>query len=472
MFKLTGFSALLPILVFRAVYAFDFSGFEADFVDSVSDVNERTPKEVLAIYKAAAKRMTADQKKAFLIRDCLGKTFTLSQLIPDSAERSRIMAGKEEDLSFTGDPSRAVCNQVLAENPLLIDPNVLAMNDVVEKFLGAKAKGTPCDLKILYEKQLAKIEEEKAEKKKNRRSKIDLFTMPESMKMEIQLISGAEGGSFGENGKAVLSYEHKGKKVEMPVDMEGRGAYRRALCRTFPPIKLILPKEGKSKLFDHADRDMKLVTHCHLAANEVENKKVLREYAVYRILEASGLMHFKAQLVEMTYKNAEGTVVTQGPAIFIENRKDAYSRFTDKEGKVLEPYSYSIESLSLAEGIAMNSDWSIGHNTRAIDPENKIYLPYDFDLTQWVRTGRASLPLLSYKSGHGGFGYKFKSYITREKGQQVLKTVTAHRQDILDSVANGPLGEEDKRNFTEDLTKLLDELAAAVLPPVAEPFSN
>jgi hypothetical protein len=156
------------------------------------------------------------------------------------------------------------------------------------------------------------------------------------MKADFPKFSGPDGQQ-GHPWPTKLSYMDHGKKVELDVELEKRGAGRAGWCK-FGPLKIILKhkkKEGeegedhhklKGTVFDHTDRSMKLINHCQSQmlgpADGNWNSVVMTEYALYKVMEAAGLPTFSTRLAHVKFLNLDGSNFNEGYMFFLESADD------------------------------------------------------------------------------------------------------------------------------------------------------
>ena len=186
-----------------------------------------------------------------------------------------------------------------------------------------------------------------------------------------------------------------GTETEIGLQIRTRGHSRRKpeVC-SFAPLRLEFQRElmGGTPLARH--RAIKLGAHCR-DVNEFE-QYVLREYAVYKILNILTPHSFRARLAKATYIDAASKrVLEQKYAMFIEDDDDVAKRLegriSDAKGTIfrrLDPETLTI--VTLFEFMIGNTDMSISaqHNFRLVEtPAGKLYpVPYDFDYSGLVDT--------------------------------------------------------------------------------------
>ena len=186
----------------------------------------------------------------------------------------------------------------------------------------------------------------------------------------------------------------KGRDKNIPVKISVRGGYRSVLC-DHKPLKIEISKEvdKTGTLFQRADNEFKIVRGCQ--SKDPENqKKVLREYQQYRLLECMGPPQLKVRLFWSDLLNSEGLAKNKSYGFFIESPKDARQRCA-KDSLVLtkeEAFKQNLPGslnatflLNLSENILSHSYITeIGdHNSKKIilKDQRDVLIPYDFDLS-------------------------------------------------------------------------------------------
>ena len=192
--------------------------------------------------------------------------------------------------------------------------------------------------------------------------------------------------------RASVIYNLGGANQEIPLKIKTRGNFRRSAsnCK-LPPLLLNFRKNNhpKNSLF-YGQNKLKLVTSC-----KGENL-VIQEYLVYRLYNLLTPYSFKAQLVNVTYKDADkDEIINQSYGILLENEKDMAVR---NEALILSKLHVNPQSIQRKKFLKMavfeyligNTDWSIQYqqNIKLIQtsPSNlPISIPYDFDHAGIVR---------------------------------------------------------------------------------------
>lgn len=122
--------------------------------------------------------------------------------------------------------------------------------------------------------------------------------------------------------------EGDGRNIEVSVGLRTRGNYRRDKKNcSFPPVRLnFRTSELDGTVFEKQDK-LKLVTHCQDRSDRYE-QTVVREYLVYRMLNALTDLSYQARLARITYTDTESKRHRTTYAILIEH-KERFSKRTD-----------------------------------------------------------------------------------------------------------------------------------------------
>jgi len=206
--------------------------------------------------------------------------------------------------------------------------------------------------------------------------------------------------------------------------------------------------EVKGTIFD-GQKTLKLVSHCN---NEDDYEQyILREYAVYRVMNLLTPMSFRARLARPSYVQAKVGDAGHADAtagarpfatrlgIFIEDQDDVARRAEARVMEIprvlfkdLEPDPLSL--VMVFEYMISNTDFSIYalHNVKLLRTQDrKVYVvPYDFDLSGLVHTSYA-LP----SPGIGQLTVRDRVYRgpcrPQAEIEPVLERFTARKDDIL-----------------------------------------
>lgn len=199
---------------------------------------------------------------------------------------------------------------------------------------------------------------------------------------------------------ATLRYAVGNDTGSISVKLKTRGIFRLKTC-SFPPIRVDFPKHKvEGTLFAGQDR-LKLVTHCF--GDRTAERNLLREYSLYRALNAVTDTSLRVRLAHVTYVDSarHDTIVRYG--FFIES-DSALARRLDAvpvlANNVYDPIvqASEITLVALFEYLIGNLDWSVwGRHNIVILQENKepkplLAVPYDFDFSGAVNAPYASPP--------------------------------------------------------------------------------
>jgi hypothetical protein len=208
----------------------------------------------------------------------------------------------------------------------------------------------------------------------------------------------------------LLTFDGPGGPTLLHVKLRPRGHFRRrATSCEFIPVRVEFEKaEVKGTIFD-GQKTLKLVTHCN--NDKVYEQYILREYAVYRVMNLLTPMSFRARLAHPSYVQGKpGDAVRADSAgaakpfqtrigMFIEDQDDVARR---AEARVMEIPRVTFKELEqdplsvvmVFEYMIGNTDFSIFalHNVKLLRTQDrKVYVvPYDFDLSGLVHTSYAA----------------------------------------------------------------------------------
>jgi hypothetical protein len=195
-----------------------------------------------------------------------------------------------------------------------------------------------------------------------------------------------------------ISYvDDTGATVQVDVGLRTRGNYRRQMrvC-PFAPIRLNFDKsDTKGTLFRKQDK-MKLVTHCRNSSNRYE-QLVLKEYLVYRIMNALSDYSFRVRLLRITYVDSDTPGKQQVSYGFLIEHRDRLAKRLDlghigvKSTTVTALLSEYTNLVSMFQYFVANTDFShvagepnddCCHNSELFARRGEAYyaVPYDFDM--------------------------------------------------------------------------------------------
>jgi hypothetical protein len=164
----------------------------------------------------------------------------------------------------------------------------------------------------------------------------------------------------------------------------------------FAPIRLNFDKlQTKGTLFRKQDK-MKLVTHCRNSSNRYE-QLVLKEYLVYRIMNALSDYSFRVRLLRITYVDSDTPGKQQVSYGFLIEHRDRLAKRLDlghigvKSTTVTALLSEYTNLVSMFQYFVANTDFShvagepnddCCHNSELFARRGEAYyaVPYDFDM--------------------------------------------------------------------------------------------
>ncbi|HET7456684.1 MAG TPA: hypothetical protein VFJ74_03450 [Gemmatimonadaceae bacterium] len=196
---------------------------------------------------------------------------------------------------------------------------------------------------------------------------------------------------------ATLAFvDERGAPATLPVELSTRGHFRlKPTTCGFPPLRVVFDRSKTKGTPFAGQRALKLVTHCRNGDRAYE-QYVLREYLVYKTLNALTDRSFRDRLARVTYvdpANPAKAVTAYG--YFVESEDELAARLggrvlTAKNGRFDDFDAPQMDLVSVFEYFIGNTDWSIGalHNIRivATDGGDVYPVPYDFDWSGIVHT--------------------------------------------------------------------------------------
>lgn len=263
----------------------------------------------------------------------------------------------------------------------------------------------------------AKLVEPWPDAEQTRRRRLDaesrrLFSradaLPFTLTTDFDAVNRDRDPNSSKHFPGVLTLAREGGKTDsMPVTLSARGHFRRMSrnCAAVP-LRIEFPSDRvKGTAFD-GQKSLKLVTQCR--DDKDFDQYVLREYAVYRLLNLLTPRSFRARLVRPTYVNetagkkapASGQTVTPRYGLLIEDDGDVARRM---EGRITDLPRVEFKDLDrdaltlmmLFQYMIGNTDWSIYslHNVHLIQlqrqPRLLFPVPYDFDMAGVVNASYA-----------------------------------------------------------------------------------
>jgi len=207
-------------------------------------------------------------------------------------------------------------------------------------------------------------------------------------------------GAQRKDHPATLRYGTAADTGTIDVKLRTRGIFRLRTCG-FPPIRLDLPGKKVADTPFAGEDKLKLVTHCQ--GDRSYERNLLREYALYRVLNALTDTSFRVRLAHMTYIDSarHDTVARYG--FLIESDTALAKRIVADQihsNNVYDPMtdpSY-MTLVAVFQYLIGNTDWSVWkrHNIAIFQPVAQprplIAVPYDFDFSGAVNAPYATPP--------------------------------------------------------------------------------
>lgn len=243
-----------------------------------------------------------------------------------------------------------------------------------------------------------------------RRLFADTEPFPFTLEADFKAIGKDRDPESKNDYPGLLTVDGPGGPTVLHVQLRPRGHFRRrATTCAFVPLRVEFDKtEAKATIFA-GQKTLKLVVHCN--NDDVYEQYILREYAVYRVMNLLTPMSFRARLARASYVQGKpgdpahanstggGKPFTTRFGMFIEDQEDVARRAEARVMEIprvmfkdLEPDPLSL--VMVFEYMIGNTDYSIFalHNVKLLRTEDrKVYVvPYDFDLTGLVNTSYAA----------------------------------------------------------------------------------
>ena len=237
--------------------------------------------------------------------------------------------------------------------------------------------------------------------------------------------------------KSKLIFFEKKINKEIQVSLRARGNFRRKHCY-FTPVKIKIKKSDALNTIFSDNRTLKLVLPCK--NNRDKNDNILKEFIAYKIYEIISPYYFKTRRLEVDYtnqKNKKGINYNLA-GFLIEDDDKVAKRFDGKIVKrKISPLAmddFNSVNLSFFNFLIGNTDFSSAHqhNGKLLFYEKKIIpIPYDFDLTGWVKP----------KYGLGitnrlGYSFEERNYIGFKRGKNIYSKVRNHYLRLKEKIFN------------------------------------
>ena len=256
----------------------------------------------------------------------------------------------------------------------------------------------------------------------------------------------------------IIFFEKKINK-EIQVSLRARGNFRRKHCY-FTPVKIKIKKSDALNTIFSDNRTLKLVLPCK--NNRDKNDNILKEFIAYKIYEIISLYYFKTRRLEVDYtnqKNKKGINYNLA-GFLIEDDDKVAKRFDGKIVKrKISPLAmddFNSVNLSFFNFLIGNTDFSSAHqhNGKLLFYEKKIIpIPYDFDLTGWVKP----------KYGLGitnrlGYSFEERNYIGFKRGKNIYSKVRNHYLRLKEKIFNTVELYESEFEYKKSYNLMMDYL--------------
>ena len=235
--------------------------------------------------------------------------------------------------------------------------------------------------------------------------------------------------------KTKLFFIQENKNKEIDVSVRARGNFRRKHCY-FTPVKIKIKKRDASNTIFSDNRTLKLVLPCKNERDKNDN--ILKELIAYKIYEIISPFYFKTRRLEINYTDQKRKNQKNFNLIgfFIEDDDKVAKRFDSKIIKrKISPLAmddFNSVNLSFFNFLIGNTDFSSAHqhNGKLLFYEKKIIpIPYDFDLTGWVKP--------KYGSGitnRLGYSFEERNYIGFKREKSIYSKVRNHYLTLKEKI--------------------------------------
>ena len=235
--------------------------------------------------------------------------------------------------------------------------------------------------------------------------------------------------------KTKLFFIQENKNKEIDVSVRARGNFRRKHCY-FTPVKIKIKKRDASNTIFSDNRTLKLVLPCK--NDRDKNDNILKEFIAYKIYEIISPFYFKTRRLEINYTDQKRKNQKNFNLIgfFIEDDDKVAKRFDSKIIKrKISPLAmddFNSVNLSFFNFLIGNTDFSSAHqhNGKLLFYEKKIIpIPYDFDLTGWVKP--------KYGSGitnRLGYSFEERNYIGFKREKSIYSKVRNHYLTLKEKI--------------------------------------
>ncbi|MEO0731736.1 MAG: hypothetical protein AAFZ52_02805, partial [Bacteroidota bacterium] len=257
-------------------------------------------------------------------------------------------------------------------------------------------------------------------------------------------VPGAQKSTF-------IFEDHNGQQQAWSPKVSVRGKFRRNRCE-FAPLKLDFSKKDLKAAGLAKHDKYKLVTPC--STDPKAGDLILKEYLAYRTYALLTNYHFRVQLLEITYVDADGKHPKRTETAFlIEDADEMAERYgatelEDALGRPAEAFAPAAEiSHALMQYLIGNGDWSLplARNLKIIElPDGKLApVGYDFDFSGWV-----GAPYASPSSDIGQQSIYERVYLGYAQEDKLLRQIATEyrekRRPVINLIRNSKLEDLEK----------------------------
>jgi hypothetical protein len=256
-----------------------------------------------------------------------------------------------------------------------------------------------------------------------------------------------------------LIFFEKNINKEIQVSLRARGNFRRKHCY-FTPVKIKIKKSDALNTIFSDNRTLKLVLPCK--NNRDKNDNILKEFIAYKIYEIISLYYFKTRRLEVDYTNQRNKkgINYNLVGFLIEDDDKVAKRFDGKIVKrKISPLAmddFNSVNLSFFNFLIGNTDFSSAHqhNGKLLFYKKKIIpIPYDFDLTGWVKP----------KYGLGitnrlGYSFEERNYIGFKREKNIYSKVRNHYLRLKEKIFNTVELYESEFEYKKSYNLMMDYL--------------
>ena len=272
-----------------------------------------------------------------------------------------------------------------------------------------------------------------------------------------------------------LPFVLRAEGVEHEVKVRVRGKSRLELCK-FPPLRINFKKSKTGDTVFSGQNKLKMVVPCRFSTRSL--KDVLKEYAIYRMFELVTDASYRVRLLSVAFiepgsRSLDGS--ERHYAFFLESRDRLADRLGGVEALHPEVALAWFDQRQLAlmfvfQYMVGNVDWSLVrpyedpaccHNGTLVETGEKLfYVPYDFDLSEFVDVPYAGSEQSLPGGGRGGSRRYLGFCIDSDYVRDAIRTIREHEEEILGVIAELPLlSEKDKNSRTRYLSRFFKSAA-------------